>query len=221
MRVLVVDDEPGIRDALTHTLGREGFAAAGAESLGAARAALAGVDLVVLDLGLPDGSGLDLLRELRAGADGGPAVLVLTSRDDEFDRVLGLELGADDYVVKPFSPREVTARIRAVLRRTARAATPTAAELRPVIDRSARRVRVAGREIALSKTEFDILAALADAPDQVFGRDALLAVVWGDVIVGERTIDVHVKALRKKIEDAGGDGDVIETVRGVGYRLRP
>ena len=183
----------------------------------------AGADLIILDLVLPDGSGLDFLRALRARSD--VPVIVLTSRDEETDRVVGLEMGADDYVLKPFSPREVVARVRAVLRRfrgdRPQEEPPLQGPGRLRVDPRTRRAALAGTELALSRTEFNLLAAFLKAPGRVFERSQLLDAVWGsDVVVGDRTVDVHVKALRRKLEEAGGDPKLLETVRGVGYRLR-
>ncbi len=247
-KVLVVDDEPAIREALRFALVKDGFAAALASSLKEAQAALAGeaIDLLVLDLVLPDGFGLDFLKALRAQSD--VPVIVLTSRDEEDDRLLGLSLGADDYVVKPFSPREVAARVRAVLRRARVSAAHASgeggaeagsAEGDPHPDSAsesqaplagARGLRVEPRTrraflgespLSLSRTEFNLLATLLRAPGAVFERQDLLDAVWGqDVVVGERTVDVHIKALRRKLDEAAaGAGELIETVRGVGYRL--
>jgi DNA-binding response OmpR family regulator len=230
-QVLVVDDEPAIRESLAFALRRDGFAIAEAGSLREADAAAASADLILLDLVLPDGNGLEFLRTLRARSD--VPVIVLTSRDEETDRVMGLEMGADDYVVKPFSPREVSARVRAVLRRF-RAGNgdgppdPGAATQAPLhgpdglsVDPRTRRASVGGKELMLSRTEFNLLAAFLRQPGRAFERGELLDEVWGsDVVVGDRTVDVHIKALRRKLEEAGGDGRVIETVRGIGYRLR-
>ena len=221
--ILVVDDEPAIRESLAFALKRDGFAIDEAGSLKEAEARAPAADLVILDLVLPDGNGLDFLRRLRTRSD--VAVIVLTSRDEETDRVAGLEMGADDYVRKPFSPREVVARVRAVLRRAGQriAATDDAA-LRLgglEVDPRTRRASVGGSELALSRTEFNLLAAFLRSPGRVFERSQLLEAVWGaDVVVGDRTVDVHIKALRRKLEEAGGDHRVLETVRGVGYRLR-
>jgi DNA-binding response OmpR family regulator len=173
---------------------------------------------------LPDGHGLDFLRQLRAHSD--VPVIVLTSRDEEKDRVAGLEMGADDYVLKPFSPREVVARVRAVLRRAGgKAASADNGALHGNgglhVDPRTRRAAVGDKELALSRTEFNLLATFLRSPGQVFERSQILEAVWGtDVVVGDRTVDVHVKALRRKIEEAGGDPRLVETVRGVGYRLR-
>jgi len=223
--VLVVDDEPAIRESLAFALRRDGFGIAEAASLREAGQRCGEADLIILDLVLPDGSGLDFLRGLRARSD--VPVIVLTSRDEETDRVVGLEMGADDYVLKPFSPREVVARVRAVLRRFVRGDRPQAEEA-PLqgpaglhVDPRTRRAALRGTELALSRTEFNLLAAFVKAPGRVFERSQLLDAVWGsDVVVGDRTVDVHVKALRRKLEEAGGDPKLLETVRGVGYRLR-
>jgi two-component system catabolic regulation response regulator CreB len=222
-RILVVDDEPAIRESLAFALRRDGFSIEEAASLKEARARLEGIDLVILDLVLPDGNGLDFLRALRAQSD--VPVIVLTSRDEETDRVVGLEMGADDYVLKPFSPREVGARVRAVLRRSSGKA-PQSEETAVragtlAMDPRTRKASVSSRELALSRTEFNLLAVFLRSPGRVFERSQLLEAVWGsDVVVGDRTVDVHIKALRRKIEEAGGDPRVLETVRGVGYRLR-
>jgi len=221
-RLLIVDDEPAIRESLAFALKRDGFEVIEAATLKDARSTEA--DLIVLDLVLPDGNGLDFLRALRAKSD--VPVIVLTSRDEETDRVVGLEMGADDYVLKPFSPREVAARVRAVLRRAAgKSAQPSEESALKVgtlsVDPRTRKAAVGASELALSRTEFNLLAAFLRSPGRVFERSQLLDAVWGsDVVVGDRTVDVHVKALRRKIEEAGGDPRVLETVRGVGYRLR-
>lgn len=221
-RVLVVDDEPAIRESLAYALGRDGFAVLEAANLRAARACWAAADLIVLDLMLPDGSGIEFLRALRRQSR--VPVIVLSSRGEETDRVVGLELGADDYVVKPFSPRELVARIRAVLRRTQPEAPPAgAAAAGPVglwLSEERRQCGVGSAEVKLSRLEFDILVVLLGARGRVIQRQTLLERVWGDCVVGLRTVDVHIKALRRKLEDAGGAADLIETVRGVGYRLR-
>ena len=237
-QILIVDDEPAIRESLAFALRRDGFAIAEAGSLREAAAAAPEVDLVLLDLVLPDGNGLDFLRELRTKSD--VPVIVLTSRDEETDRVVGLEMGADDYVVKPFSPREVAARVRAVLRRfrpgpaggsgsgngeSVEAGGPAseAALHGPgglSVDPRTRRATVGGNELKLSRTEFNLLAVFLRQPGRAFERSQLLDAVWGaDVVVTDRTVDVHIKALRRKLGEAGGDGQVIETVRGVGYRF--
>src|SRR6266478_3600665 len=221
--ILLVDDEPAIRESLAFALRRDGFEVSQAATLREARALAGAVDLLILDLVLPDGNGLEFLRSLRARSD--VPVIVLTSRDEETDRVVGLEIGADDYVLKPFSPREVAARVRAVLRRFRGDRPPEEPPLEGPgglrVDARTRRAALAGKELALSRTEFNLLAAFVKAPGRVFERSQLLDAVWGsDVVVGDRTVDVHVKALRRKLEEAGGDPKLLETVRGVGYRLR-
>ena len=220
--ILLVDDEPAIRESLAFALRRDGFEVEEASTLREARSLADAADLVILDLVLPDGSGLPFLRSLRERSD--VPVIVLTSRDEETDRVVGLELGADDYVLKPFSPREVAARVRAVLRRASKAAQPEDKPIRAgllSLDASTRKAAIADRELGLSRTEFNLLALFLRSPGRVFERSQILEGVWGsDVVVGDRTVDVHVKALRRKIEEAGGDPRVLETVRGVGYRLK-
>jgi len=225
-RVLVIDDESAIRESLAFALDRDRFDVVEAGDLRTAREHWSGADLLILDLMLPDGSGTEFLTWLRKRSS--VPVLILTSRDEEVDRIVGLELGADDYVVKPFSPREVVARVRAVLRRTSaplRTEPPVddalvgAGGLR--LEPSQRRAWVGGAEVQLSRLQFDLLATFMQSPGRVFERDTLLDRVWGDCcVVGDRTVDVHVKELRRKLVEAGGTADLIETVRGVGYRLR-
>ncbi len=229
--VLVVEDDGPIADAVVYALKKDGMDAEPAPTLAHARARLAARDLVVLDLGLPDGSGFSLLGELRLRTDA-PRVIVLTSRDEDIDCVAALEAGADDFVTKPFSPRALVARARAVLRRAApREASASSFRGAPdggaattssglVVDGERRRVTYAGREAPLTKLEFDLLATLAEAPGRVRTRAQLVARVWGDAYaLTERTVDSHVKGLRRKLEEAGAPPTVIETVRGVGFRL--
>jgi DNA-binding response OmpR family regulator len=225
--ILIIEDEVGIAESLAYLLWQEGFEVRRAGRLAEGREAAPRAGLIVLDLTLPDGSGLELLRELRAGAK--TPVIILTSRDTEVDRVVGLELGADDYVVKPFSPREVVARVKAVLRRTTdpsagsgQAGRRTTDDGYPIhVDPDRRLATVGGKPLALSKTEFDLLTCLASAPGRVFTRERLLDRVWGDdSAVTDRTVDVHLKAVRRKIAALGEDAELIETVRGVGYRAR-
>ena len=226
-RILLVEDEPAILESLAYVLGRDGFAVVSAKNAAEAGAlALSpGADLVVLDLMLPDGSGFDLIRGWRsASPQRSMPIIVLSSRDGEADRVAALESGADDYVTKPFSPREIVARVRAVLRRSAssEASPPTQAKQAPPLscDPRTRRAEAAGRALDLTRVEFDLLAALLGSPGRVFTRAELIDRVWGDGFrITDRTIDSHVKALRKKIGDAGAEPSWIETVRGVGYRL--
>jgi two-component system catabolic regulation response regulator CreB len=226
-RILLVEDEPAILESLAYVLGRDGFAVVSAKNAAEASAlALSpGADLVVLDLMLPDGSGFDLIRGWRtASPRRSMPIIVLSSRDGEADRVAALESGADDYVTKPFSPREIVARVRAVLRRSAAtdASPPAAPEQAPPLncDARTRRAEAAGRPLDLTRVEFDLLAALLGSPGRVFTRAELIDRVWGDGFrITDRTIDSHVKALRKKIAEAGAEPSWIETVRGVGYRL--
>jgi two-component system catabolic regulation response regulator CreB len=225
-KILVVEDEPAIAESIAYSLRRDGFTVAIAPTLAAAERELSQVDLVVLDLMLPDGSGFDLIGQIRRGQLG-TAVIVLSSRDGEADRVAALETGADDYVNKPFSPREIVARVRAVLRRAAPAAalarsgsSPGLAPMPLTVDEATRRACIHGRAMDLTRVEFDLLACLLAAPGRVFTRAQLIDRVWGDgFAITDRTVDSHVKGLRKKVAEAGGDAALIETVRGVGYRV--
>jgi DNA-binding response OmpR family regulator len=222
-RILVVEDEPAIAESIAYSLRRDGFTVTVAPNLGQAETELGGVDLVVLDLMLPDGSGFDLIGQIRR-QQLGTAVIVLSSRDGEADRVAALETGADDYVTKPFSPREIVARVRAVLRRAAppsgNAGNSGFAPVAFTADEATRRATVDGKELELTRVEFDLLACLLGAPGRVFTRAQLIDRVWGDgFAITDRTVDSHVKGLRRKVADAGGDAALIETVRGVGYRV--
>jgi DNA-binding response OmpR family regulator len=215
--VLVVEDDRSIADLTRIYLTREGFGVHietdGAAGLAAARR-LHPV-AIVLDVGLPSMDGTEVCRTLRADDDWTP-VLFVTARDEEIDRVLGLELGADDYLTKPFSPRELVSRVKAVLRRTQGVATAAALTVGPVrIEHTTRRVLADDREISLTATEFDLLAVLMRRPGHVLSREQLLSEVWGyEAAAGTRTVDVHVAQLRAKL---GPDADIIRTVRGVGY----
>lgn len=216
-RVLIVEDEPAIAESLDYALRREGFETRTAATYVKAEAERGWPALIVLDLMLPDGNGRDLLRALRAEGQKTP-VIVLSSRESEADRISALEGGADDYVTKPFSPREVTARVRAVLRRLA--PEPGADTPALSIDRDARRASFAGRSLELTKVEFDLLAALSDKPGHVYTRAEFIERVWGSgFAITDRTIDSHIKSLRRKLTDAGAPAGVIQTVRGVGYRI--
>ncbi len=217
-RILIVEDEPAIAESLDYALRREGFETQTAATYARAEEARAWPTLIILDLMLPDGNGRDLLRTLRAEARATP-VIVLSSREGEGDRVSALEDGADDYVTKPFSPREVVARVRAVLRRLA---APEPAESAPGIgiDRKGRQARFAGRALELTRVEFDLLAELWESQGQVYTRSELIDRVWGSgFVMTDRTIDSHIKSLRRKLEGAGAPEGLIQTVRGVGYRL--
>ena len=217
--IVVVEDEPAIAESVAYSLEREGYRASTASTLEAGRRAAAEADLVVLDLMLPDGSGVDLLADLRRHGRGTP-VIVLSSRDQESDRVMALERGADDYVTKPFSPREVVARVRAVLRRAqppAGAGEASTAVLR--VEAATRRAYAGSAALDLTRVEFDLLASLLGEPGRVYTRSELIDTVWGSGhAITDRTVDSHVKALRRKLAESGADPALIETVRGVGYR---
>ena len=222
-RVLVVEDEMNIARLIRDYLERAGFDVTVAGDGGAALSSARGSrpDLVVLDLGLPGMDGLDVARRLRA--DSSVPIVILTARGEETDRIVGLELGADDYVVKPFSPKELVARIRAVLRRVSGHERSPSEVLRLAgveVDLRRRRVAVAGRPVELTPTEFELLTALAREPGRVFTRGQLLDAIHGVAFESyERAIDAHVKNLRKKIEPAPGRPRYILTVHGVGYRF--
>ncbi|ATQ43196.1 response regulator transcription factor [Caulobacter mirabilis] len=222
--ILIADDDPHIRQLLAFALSKAGLATREAEDGEAALASIAAQapDLVVLDINMPRMNGLDVCRRIRAQGD--LPILFLSSRDDEIDRVLGIELGGDDYVVKPFSPREVTARVQAILRR----ARVPAATVEPggvithgrlAVDLEGWSAQWAGADVALTVTEFGILRALAGAPTRVFTRDAIIDRLHGPgFAITDRTIDSHVRNLRGKFAAVGGS-DVVETKPGVGYRL--
>ncbi len=231
--ILVVDDDPHLRDVVVYTLRREGHAVT---AVGDGRAALdallgdgaRGFDLVVLDILMPEVDGLEVCRRLRASPRSAVPVVFLSSRDEEIDKVVGLEMGGDDYVTKPFSPRELAARVKAVLRRAdavaARASQPPdeGRTLRAgpvVLDVGRHEVRCDGAPLKLTVTEFGLLAALMERPGIVLSRAQLMERAYAyDNLITERTIDTHVKRVRKKFRDAGHDP--IETVHGVGYKLR-
>ena len=225
--ILIVEDEPGIADTLAYALGTEGFeplcCATGEAALQSlARRAPA---LVILDVGLPDLSGFELFKLIRARSD--VPVVFLTARSDEIDRVVGLELGADDYVAKPFSPRELVARVRGVLRRSTRASAAPASvpavapTTTPIeVDDSRRRIRFYGRLLDLSRYEYGLLRTLAARPGHVYSREALLAQVWDDPGQSfDRTVDAHVKTLRAKLKAVAPAIQPIRTHRGSGYAL--
>jgi len=225
-RILIVEDEPGIADTLQYALRTEGFepqwCATGEEAVSAARTAPPA--LVVLDVGLPDVSGFEVFRRLRETSD--VPVVFLTARSDEIDRVVGLELGADDYVAKPFSPRELVARVRGILRRAGKAAPAAAADAATaasgpvVVDEGRMQVRYYGHALELSRYEYGLLKTLAARPGHVFTREALLDRVWGDDSESmDRTVDAHVKTLRAKMKAIAPGVDPIRTLRGSGYAL--
>ena len=221
--VLVVEDEMKIARLVRDYLRHAGFevivTSDGESAIASARGSKP--DLVVLDLGLPGRDGLDVTRELRRWSN--VPIVMLTARGDEADRIVGLELGADDYVVKPFSPKELVARVRAILRRTSATETGTAEVLRSAgVEVDLRRMRVAvdGRNVEVTPTEFQLLAALIREPGRVFTRSQLLDAVHGVAIESyERAIDAHVKNLRRKIEPTPGRPRYLLTVHGVGYRF--
>ena len=218
-KILVVDDEQNIRDLATLYLEKEGFevegASNGAEALDRMNASLPA--LIVLDLMMPEMDGFEVCREVRREHD--IPIVMLTARNEDVDKIVGLELGADDYVTKPFNPRELVARVKAILRRAETGKRPEKS-LRLgnlAVDKAGRTVSINSDSVRLRTKEFDLLVALAESPEVVFSRQQLLDSVWGYDYAGEtRTVDVHVQHLRSKIADA----DVqIETVRGIGYKL--
>jgi DNA-binding response OmpR family regulator len=221
--VLVVDDEPHVRTVLRGYLRSEGFAVTEAADGETALAALRAnpPDLVLLDVMLPGIDGLEVLRRLRGFSD--VYVILVTARAEEVDKLVGLGVGADDYVTKPFSPREVAARVKAVLRRDRDARVGEGAPLcfdGLTIAPASREVEVNGTTVALSSLEFDLLAALAGAPGRVFSRTQLLERVWGyDFYGDERVVDVHIRSLRARLGDDAADPHLIATVRGVGYKF--
>jgi DNA-binding response OmpR family regulator len=222
--VLVVDDEPIVRDVVVRYLEREGYSTLEAGDGDDARRLVEQrrPDLVVLDVMLPGTDGLDLCRWIRARSE--LPVIMLTARGEEADRIVGLELGADDYVTKPFSPRELAARVRTVLRRSRASAVPTErlgfGDV--VLDAETREVRKNGAEVKLTAKEFDLLWFLASHPRRVFGRDQLMSRVWGyEAALDTGTVTVHVRRLREKIEDDPSTPRHLQTVWGVGYRVVP
>jgi two-component system response regulator ResD len=222
--VLVVDDEPIVRDVVSRYLARDGFSIVEAADGETARAILERQmpALVVLDLMLPGLDGLSLCRWIRARSD--VPVILLTARGEETDRIVGLELGADDYVTKPFSPRELVVRVRAVLRRSS--APPAGNALVTIgdlaIDPTSRTVTRRGEPLRLTLKEFDLLYLLASNPNRVFSRETLMRRIWGyEATIDTGTLTVHVRRLREKVEDDPSTPRYLETVWGAGYRLRP
>ena len=220
--VLVVDDEPIVREVVVRYLEREGYRTLEAGDGDAARDALArsSPDLVVLDVMLPGTDGLELCRWIRSTSQ--LPVIMLTARGEEADRIVGLELGADDYVTKPFSPRELAARVKSVLRRSDRLdVSADRLEFGDVeLERATREVRKAGIELRLTAKEFDLLWFLASHPRRVFSRDQLMTRVWGyTAALDTGTVTVHVRRLREKVEDDPSEPRYLETVWGIGYRL--
>ncbi len=225
--VLVVDDEAVVRDVVVRYLDREGFLARQAPDGARAREAISrdAPSLVILDLMLPDVNGLELCRWIRASSD--MPVILLTARGEEQDRITGLELGADDYLVKPFSPRELMVRVKTILRRAGRLHPPVASQLSVgglTIDSQTREVTRGGVPLGLTVKEFQLLWCLASYPRVVFSREQLMAQVWGYETapgVGTSTVTVHIRRLREKIEVDPSEPRIITTVWGVGYRFEP
>ena len=224
--ILLVDDEDSVQKLLTYPLERDGFRVVSARDGEEALRLFSEepVDLVVLDIMLPKLDGLEVCKRLRA--ESSVPIIMLTARDDEFDTVLGLELGADDYITKPFSIREFRSRVRALLRR-AGAPRRDSAQSEPLVsgavtlDTDRREARVDGRALDLTYVEFELLRTLVAQPGKVFSRRGLLQAIWGDSSYREpRTIDVHVRHLREKLERDPSEPELILTVRGAGYRLR-
>jgi two-component system catabolic regulation response regulator CreB len=225
-RILVVEDEPAIADTIVYALSTDGFDPVWCASGAAARQGLAdaGAALAILDVGLPDINGFELFKQLTQAQPSLP-VIFLTARASEIDRVVGLELGADDYVAKPFSPRELVARVRTVLRRTQRAASapaaPAVATHGFAIDDERKQIRWNGRLLELSRIEYRLLKVLMDRPGRVFSRDELMQRAWDDPAAAfDRTVDAHVKMLRAKLREIDAAADPIVTHRGLGYALR-
>jgi len=221
--ILVIEDDRHILELLKVCLGQEGYKVVTEENgiQGLARAKQGGWDLIILDLMLPGMDGLTICKELSA-KDFSVPILILTAKGEEFDRVLGLKLGADDYVVKPFSPRELAARVEAILRRVGKTASALEeiqfSELR--INPSLRVTTINDNKVLLTPKEFDILYLLASHPGRVFTRDELLNRIWGfDYLGGSRAIDEHIKNIRQKIKEAGAHYTYIQTVWGVGYKF--
>jgi two-component system catabolic regulation response regulator CreB len=228
VRILVVEDEPAIADTISYALATDGFepvwCATGQGALEEARAG--GIGLIVLDVGLPDINGFELFKQL-ARVSAAP-VIFLTARVDEVDRVVGLELGADDYVSKPFSPRELTARVRSVLRRVAKPAVAPTSTAQPApsrrpfaVDDERRIITYCGQALDLSRYEYRVLKLLVSRPGRVFSRDEILQQAWDEPDASyDRTVDAHIKTIRAKLKAVAPQVDPIRTHRGEGYSLR-
>lgn len=231
-RILVIEDEPGIADTIVYALQTEGFVPHWCATAGAGLAALRdeAPSLLVLDVGLPDANGFEFCKQLRASGHDFP-VIFLTARSSEIDRIVGLEIGGDDYLVKPFSPRELTARVKVILRRM-RPATltpPAAPEPSPIApsaiglihDSLRQRITCHGRPLDLTRIEYRLLRTLLGQPGRVFNREQLLVAAWDEPEASlDRTVDAHVKTLRAKLRAASPGDDPIQTHRGLGYSLR-
>ena len=231
--ILLLEDEPAIADTLLYALRGEGFEVTHVRLVSDALRAFGdrAPDLAILDVGVPDGNGFDVCRAIRKTSD--LPIIFLTARGEEIDRVLGLELGGDDYVTKPFSPREVCARVRAILRRSANGAgLPRARESAPpsglpgsaavlALDEEAQRVACLGEWLALTRYEFLLLATLLKRPERIFSRSELMDLVWADAPeTAERTVDAHIKLLRAKLRERGVSPDLIQTHRNMGYSVQ-
>jgi two-component system catabolic regulation response regulator CreB len=221
-RILVVEDEPAIADTIVYALSTESFdphwCATGGAALEAVRAG--GYALAILDVGLPDINGFELFKQLQKANPALPAIF-LTARSAEIDRVVGLELGAADYIAKPFSPRELVARVRTVLRRMQRTSAAAAPAAGFAVDDERKSIRFRGKALELSRTEYRLLKVLIDRPGRVWTRDELMERAWDDPASAfDRTVDAHVKALRAKLREVAPDEDPIVTHRGIGYSLR-
>lgn len=217
-RILLLEDEQAIADTLLYALRSEGFDVQHWRLVSEALAAFERQPpaLAILDVGLPDGNGFDVCRVMRRTSD--LPIVFLTARAEEIDRVLGLEIGADDYVSKPFSPREVCARVRAILRRSAGSVQPSTVLF---LDESAQRIHGADGPLPLTRYEYRLLATLLRRPQRIFSRSELMSLVWHDAPdTADRTVDAHVKLLRAKLRDAGLAGDLIQTHRHMGYSLQ-
>lgn len=232
-RILLLEDEQAIADTLLFALRREGFEVQHWQLAREALAAFAAQppDLAILDVGVPDGNGFDVCRAIRKTSE--LPIVFLTARSEEIDRILGLELGADDYVSKPFSPREVCARVKAILRRSAghATATATATAITPAtptdsavpvlqLDEAVQRIRCGDRWLALTRYEYRLLATLLKRPQRIFSRGELMELVWHDAPdTADRTVDAHIKLLRAKLREAGTRAELIQTHRHMGYSL--
>lgn len=223
-RILLLEDEQAIADTLLYALQSEGFEVQHVRLAVDAIAAFGAQapDLAILDVGVPDGNGFDVCRAIRKTSE--LPIVFLTARAEEIDRILGLELGADDYVTKPFSPREVCARVRAILRRSAgRTATAVNDNAQALLqlDEIAQRIRCGGQWLALTRYEYRLLATLLKRPQRIFSRAELMDLVWADAPdTADRTVDAHVKLLRAKLREAGASAELIQTHRNMGYSLQ-
>lgn len=217
--ILVVEDEPSIADTLIYTLEKEGFVPTRVATLQEAREQLTARSYaaIVLDVGLPDGNGFEFLKEIRRNHS--TPVLFLTARNDEVDRIVGLEIGADDYITKPFSPREVSARVKAILRRTGQQTENTTNPLF-LVDEDKRSIRYLEKTLDLSRYEYGILSLLLKRPGQVYSRQQIMDHVWPDPDMSlERTVDTHIKTIRSKLKEIA-QGEILVTHRGVGYSIK-